>query len=400
MSNFADDCREAFSFLQGRGSDVSDEELLFWTVKIRKAAIAANQKTGTLPDMVARGMVSDLKVAIGNGASQKHKAASEGKAKIRKLPGSNPELLAEKEHQKNLVREKQQPLNNAIGIAIKELLKAGKNNERIEFFKYQIGALLIANSELVETVSAEIKMRYKADFELVLSGIEIADKTNVQQIKVELIAAIEKYIAEIEESVAQYRAKELEAALNFFEEWAKSIPVGGSNDLELRDWAKEVRYTLKSFLIWKKRFKITRQRNVFEIAQSIIERHKGAIAAKWLFSQPTNYHIEPDAEDKHKEYVGKVFVVRGNKMLELGLMQLAGHQYTDEVLMPGLDGCCCRWSYIYDVRSLPEEMKTEAWNAKTSKVENRIKKITLQAENMTANNEESFYVRWWKSLRG
>ncbi|HAF0915811.1 TPA: hypothetical protein G9F65_004527, partial [Salmonella enterica subsp. enterica serovar Braenderup] len=92
---------------------------------------------------------------------------------------------------------------------------------------------------------------------------------------------------------------------------------------------------------------------------NIIATDGGAIAAVWHshWRQPNYDYREP-----HKDRDLKTYAIRGNWALKKGFMKVGPAGYLDEITQPGEEVFCrCYLTYIYNVRSLPDEMKTEKW---------------------------------------
>ena len=163
--------------------------------------------------------------------------------------------------------------------------------------------------------------------------------------------------AHITKTTEGFRNDELEEALACFEQWARSIPLGGTKDKAFRDGARDVRQNLKAFPKWSERFYYATIRNFPNAIEAMSARANGALAALW---HCYGWQNEPE----HDRNNGKVFLVRGNWAIAKGLIHDAGARYTDEMPQPGNDGCRCSYQFLYNLRNLPPELLTPLGKAK------------------------------------
>jgi len=167
-------------------------------------------------------------------------------------------------------------------------------------------------------------------------------------------------VKEAQEQAEPFRRSELQKALAAFEQWAKSIPLGGTKDRAYREAARDVRQALKAFPQWDKAYCGHKAYN-FPTAVSRLfsegsggaspqgTQYAGPIAAIWRWGAWTH-------ETEHERFNGRAFVVRGNWAITKGFINQSVAMYTDQMPHPGDDNCRCHYQYLYSLRDLPPEL--------------------------------------------
>lgn len=152
------------------------------------------------------------------------------------------------------------------------------------------------------------------------------------------------------------REQEVEATMRRFAGYVTSIPPGGSSETG-REEAQKIRKTLSGLSFRERRVMIDQGHKLQSNISTMVAVGGGAVAGYWHSHwRQTNYDFRKD----HKERDKVLYVVRDNWALERGLMKLAGHGYTDEITQPGEEPFCrCWYKWVYNLRSLPDEMLTQ-----------------------------------------
>lgn len=163
----------------------------------------------------------------------------------------------------------------------------------------------------------------------------------------------------------QFRQRELLAALNTFEQWARSIPLGGTKEKSFRDEVRSVRQILKSFSKWEKYYFYAKRSNFYNEIERIIAEYNGAIAARWRFSSCCE-------EPMHKERDKKVYLIRDNWAIEKGFIDDHEAKFTDDLPLPFNDGCMCSYCYLSHVGDLPAELLTPNGKNAKKEIENKL----------------------------
>lgn len=159
----------------------------------------------------------------------------------------------------------------------------------------------------------------------------------------------------------------MEKTLRRFAGWSTSIPAGGTDaSIDKVRTKKEIRKSLASLPFQERRVAIDQGQKFISALNETLAVDGGAIAAVWHShwhegipdtdpSHPGTYHYRPE----HKKRDLKVYAIRGNWAMAKGLMKVGPDGYVDQYEKPGqLVFCRCFFSFIYDIRSLPNDMIT------------------------------------------
>lgn len=177
----------------------------------------------------------------------------------------------------------------------------------------------------------------------------------IDRVKPQLRGELERRIAASANLIKLNRQEAMEKTLRRFSGWATAQPIGGSEAVDKREEAKEVRKALVS-LPYRERFvAIDQGQKLIATINDVIAKDGGAIAAEWHHHHQAGYDGRPEHEARDL----KVFCIPGNWALEKSLMKPGPNGYTDQIEMVGeLPYCRCWYRYIYLLRGLPADMVT------------------------------------------
>ena len=298
---------------------------------------------------------------------------------------------------------------DAINAAINCILQDGPSETSIAKLKSQIEAVL--NRETTSSVIAAqaIESYHRNLYETivqfkgfpVVSVVEVGGEEhdapkrksseNFSDAEFALIQpiladALARSIMVAADSAESFKQSEIHQSLMMLDEWAKTIPYGGTKEKPYRATARAVRNGIKATASWGKRFFIIHRPDFAAEARHIFACHRGAIAGKWAWSRYPECEI-------HRHIDGTVYLVRGSWAMQKGLLSDDGHAFTDEVTVPGTTGCCCSYEYLYGLRDIPSPMITNAGRtllAMSHDAVNRTKDSLLMAQEKN--------VSWWSRL--
>ena len=187
---------------------------------------------------------------------------------------------------------------------------------------------------------------------------------SLENIKPQLRLELDRRIMASAQIIKLNREEMILRTIRRFGGWATSLPMGGSDAIDKREEAGEIKKSLKQLPFLERRVAIDQGFKFKASLDNIIATDGGAIAAIWHSRHGGGYQNRPD----HLARDGKVFVMRDNWAINDGLMKLDGHQYTDEIEMVGqLPYCSCNYQYLYALRDLPSGMVTEKGRATLAK---------------------------------
>lgn len=182
-----------------------------------------------------------------------------------------------------------------------------------------------------------------------------------------LRAELDRRIMASADLIKLNRAQAIDKTLQRFSGWATSIPpvsqmsagLSGSSRAGVLETSQNIAKSARQIDFEQRRVMIDQTHKLVANIDNIIATDGGAIAAVWHshWRQPNYDYREP-----HKDRDLKVYAIRGNWAQKKGLMKPGAEGYLDEITQPGEEVFCrCYLTYIYNVRSLPDEMKTNKW---------------------------------------
>ena len=186
----------------------------------------------------------------------------------------------------------------------------------------------------------------------------------LEKLKPKLRNELDRRILASAQLIKLNREEMIARTLRRFNGWATSLPIGGSDAVDKRETANDLKKALKQLPFSERRVFIDQGFKLKASLDNIIATDGGAIAAIWRARHGGSYANRPE----HLKRDGQIFVMRDNWAIEDGLMKLDGHQYTDEIEMVGeLVYCGCNYQYLYALRDLPDSMLTEKGRATLAK---------------------------------
>ncbi|MGX5056001.1 hypothetical protein ACWKX9_20405 [Enterobacter asburiae] len=186
-----------------------------------------------------------------------------------------------------------------------------------------------------------------------------------------LRAELDRRIMASADLIKLNRTQAIDKTLQRFSGWATSIPpvsqmsagLSASSRAGVVETSQNIAKSARQIDFEQRRVMIDQTHKLVANIDNIIATDGGAIAAVWHshWRQPNYDYREP-----HKGRDLNVYAIRGNWAQQKGLMKAGPAGYLDEITQPGEEVFCrCYLTYIYNVRSLPDEMKTEKWRKLT-----------------------------------
>jgi hypothetical protein len=191
----------------------------------------------------------------------------------------------------------------------------------------------------------------------------------LRRVSPRLHAELERRIMSSADLIKLNRVKAIQTTIERFSAWSTSVPAGGVKERQNldRNYVKNnIARSIGSLPYAERRVAIDQGHKFSANLSDILSQDAGAVAARWnSHFRQAGYNYRED----HRERDGQVYAVRGNWALEQGLMKPAGHDYIDEIELPGeFVYCRCWYTYIYSLRDLPPEMLTEKGKAKLAEL--------------------------------
>ncbi len=309
-------------------------------------------------------------------------------------------------------------LATIINAAINELLKTGSSPATIKRLRSELEQILDESAIQPENAVEDLRRYHQEFLNTVIKcrGIPVRaiisdgeqTTSNIKGIRMEgkfdffepkIHDIFYACIKDAESQAPLFRQQELLSALNTFEEWAMSIPLGGTKDKLFRDEAREVRKQLKSVQKWNEYYFIEKRGCFSNRIDHLISESNNTIAAIWNYNSFDIY----DKKCEHHNYDSKVYLIRDNWAIKRGFIIIdSSTKYTDELPIPSDDYYCnCHYQYLYRLHSLPIEILTP--KGKTELIDSRKNLAAYIESNETVknlkNNETSFLKGCMQSIR-
>lgn len=178
----------------------------------------------------------------------------------------------------------------------------------------------------------------------------------LDKVKPRLHAELQRRIMASSQLIKLNRDAMIEKTTQRFAGWATSIPIGGSDAVNKKETKETMRKALAQLPFEERRVMIDQGHKFTAALAEIVAVDNNAIAATWHSRwRVPGYDYRVD----HKERDKLVYMVRGNWAQEKGLVKPGAAGYTDEITKPGEEiFCMCNYTFIFNLRDLPEDMLT------------------------------------------
>ena len=191
-------------------------------------------------------------------------------------------------------------------------------------------------------------------------------KFTLQQVSQKLRAELDRRILASANLIRLNRDQAIQKTLQRFSGWSTSIPVGGTKTADKIEEKDSIRKSLAQLPFEERRVLVDQTHKLTSAINETVATGGGAIAAKWFSHwRQAGY----DYREDHKERDGQVYAIRGNWAMAKGLMKVGDAGYVDDVTKPGEEPFCrCAYRYVYNLRSLPDDMLTAKGRDELKKV--------------------------------
>lgn len=312
-----------------------------------------------------------------------------------------------KESQKS--EDEKRAIAKVVNAAINRVLANGPSEPLIREIQNDLEFVFRENSVTPADAMNELTQYYRRLYEDLcdehkVKGKKITgdgnDKTQCRndssdEVFLKIQPKLEKHlmhcISRARTSAVSHQNNEIAQSMQEFEEWANSIPLGGSEEKSVRTEARAIRSCLKDTAQWHKRFFVIHQSDFAAGANHLFALANGdVLAGRWEWSPST-------CECKlHEALNSKIFFNRGNWAEQKGLIQASEKEYFENNPIPGANGCNCYYVYLTHLRDLPKAALTQDGAKALEKsgvyIETLLEKRRQQHK--TSEPERS----WWKAL--
>ncbi|HBY4289888.1 TPA: hypothetical protein MIT84_14960 [Klebsiella pneumoniae] len=254
--------------------------------------------------------------------------------------------------------------------AVKFFLRNGYTS-RQELEQWQAIIRQAAESETDDDYMSMVSDRLRKTYDLQVSKAGALERHRglsrftLNYMEPKLRSELDRRILASADLIKLNRTAAINKTVQRFSGWATSIPVqdyvGGGlspssrsgvnyNCDHIQKSAQQVDYEAR-------RVMIDQSHKLIANIDNIIATGNNAIAAEWHSHwRQAGY----DYREDHKERDKLVYLIRGNWAQKNGYVKAGSAGYLDEITQPGEEVFCrCYVTYLYNLRSIPEDMLTQ-----------------------------------------
>lgn len=254
--------------------------------------------------------------------------------------------------------------------AVKFFLRNGYTS-RQELEQWQAIIRQAAESETDDDYMSMVsdRLRKTYDLQVIKAGVlerhKGLSRFTLNYMEPKLRSELDRRILASADLIKLNRTAAINKTVQRFSGWATSIPVqdyvGGGLSASSRSGivanAQHIQKSAEQVDYEARRVMIDQSHKLIANIDNIIATSNNAIAAEWHshWRQP-GY----DYREDHKERDKMVYLIRGNWAQKNGYVKAGPAGYLDEITQPGEEVFCrCYVTYLYNLRSIPEDMLTQ-----------------------------------------
>ncbi|HDS9256406.1 TPA: hypothetical protein QH899_005173 [Klebsiella pneumoniae subsp. pneumoniae] len=254
--------------------------------------------------------------------------------------------------------------------AVKFFLRNGYTS-RQELEQWQAIIRQAAESETDDDYMSMVSDRLRKTYDLQVSKAGALERHKglsrftLNYMEPKLRSELDRRILASADLIKLNRTAAINKTVQRFSGWATSIPVqdyvGGGLSASSRSGivanAQHIQKSAEQVDYEARRVMIDQSHKLIANIDNIIATGNNAIAAEWHshWRQP-GYDYREDHEERDK----LVYLIRGNWAQKNGYVKAGPAGYLDEITQPGEEVFCrCYVTYLYNLRSIPEDMLTQ-----------------------------------------
>ena len=250
-----------------------------------------------------------------------------------------------------------------ITAAVADLTEFGFDSaKRVEVWTERIRNAAKASMVPTSTLERNLRQALTTNYTKLVTKGEVLKKHKgiprytLDKVKPELRAELDRRIMASASLIKLNRDRAVDHTLQRFVGWATSIPPDGVPAEKRQEIKATIAKSIKQLPFEERRVIIDQSHKLTGAINNIVATNGGAIAAVWHSHwREINY----DYRKQHKERDQKVYALKGNWAIEKGLMNKGAGFYEDMDAVGQEPFCRCYVTYLYHLRSLPNDMLTE-----------------------------------------
>ncbi|HGX2049109.1 TPA: hypothetical protein ACNR3S_002191 [Escherichia coli] len=250
--------------------------------------------------------------------------------------------------------------------AVKFFLRNGYSS-REELERWQSIIRQAAENETADDYMAMVTRNLTKSYDLQIGRAEVLkrhpgiSRFTINYLEPKLRTELDRRIFASADLIKINRKKAIDTTLSRFSGWASSIPSADTIALTgiqgtMRETAAHIQKTAEQMDYEARRVMIDQNRKLIANIDNVIATSNNAIAAEWH-----SHWRRPgyDYREDHKERDKLFYLIRGNWAQKNGYVKAGPAGYLDEITQPGEEVFCqCYVTYIYNLRSIPDDMLT------------------------------------------
>lgn len=267
-------------------------------------------------------------------------------------------------------------LQEVLTAAIKEITEKGFTAERMAFWQEKLRTAAYQNMGPMSQAEANLKAAMRAVYEKMIEcgGILThhpgVGRFTVQRLKPRLRIELDKRIFASADLIRLNREQSVAKTLQRLSGWATSIPSDGSDIVEKTKVKTGIRKAMSQLPFEERRVIVDQSHKLASSLNNVIAMDGGAIAAIW------HHHYKTYPRPVHVARDGKIYLIRDSWAHAGGLVKPGAYGYTDQITQPAEEPLCgCTYQYIYNLRSLPDDMITAKGHEQQERVRLEVAKM-------------------------
>lgn len=275
--------------------------------------------------------------------------------------------------------------DRVLSEAVEEFNTQGYTSpERLAYWQERLRAAANESLTPLDEVQRQVRAALEAMYSrLVDRGTMLrrhpgVERYTIDRVRPALRAELDRRVYASAELIRLNRPQAVDKTLQRLSGWATSVPPGGAGGgVSRREIKADIKRPLASSPFEVRRVVIDQGHKLTSAINDIVATGGGALAATWNSHwRQANYNYRPD----HKERDGAVYLVRGSWAHERGLVKPGDVGYIDAVTRPAEEPFCrCFYTYLYNLRDVPEDMLTAKGRLALSEARSRVVSLTTIA---------------------
>ena len=231
-----------------------------------------------------------------------------------------------------------------LRAAIRDFSEHGYDSEeRLTYWSEKIKQAaidsLVPQHVMEQSLRSSLGLVYRrlVDKEGLLKSHLGISRYTIEKVKPQLRAELDRRVLASANLIKLNRSQMVDLTLRRFQGWATSVPLGGSEAIDMADEVQRIKKTLASQTFEQRRVAIDQGHKLAAAINDIVAKDGGALAAVWHSRwRAPGYNYRED----HKDRDEKAYAIRDSWAFKQGLVKAGEAGYTDEITRPAEEVYC------------------------------------------------------------